>query len=136
MKVNFEDIYEHIGFLFFAVASRAKGRLSPSALIKLTEIIEKEWRPVSGGDVALNMHLVDCIHAGVRYAMDNLTAPSSALESFRNYYTIHALPFGKALREKIISSALKIETEFSSRTQLNGSQHDLAELMHLKSAIA
>ncbi|MEO5603839.1 MAG: hypothetical protein ABIR06_23175 [Cyclobacteriaceae bacterium] len=84
----------------------------------------------------MNLHLVDCIHAGIRYAVDNLTSSSEALESFRNYYKIHALLFGKTLREKIVSSAIKIESEFPSHTQSDRGQHELAELMGVRPAIA
>lgn len=131
MKVNYENIYEHIGYLFYALAS-GKGKLSSAELVRLTDMIEKTWKPITNGDPVLHMHLVDCIHAGVRYAIDNLMRPDHALTSFCDYFRIYSLPFSKTLKEKIIGSAVLILKEFSGNRQNEHVETDLEELMGLK----
>lgn len=111
MKVNFENIYEHIGYLFFALASK-DGELPTDRLNKLTELIENIWRPITIGDPILNMNLVNCIHTGVKYAIQNEMSAEHAMTSFIDYYRIHSLPFSKALKEKILASSIQIIKEF------------------------
>ena len=107
MKFDFEKIYEHIGYLFYGLASR-DSNLTPSDLVKLTDFIEHWWKPDANGNHALYRHLTDCIHQGVKYAVDNKMPAHHALESFRTYFLIHAFAFGSALRSKILSAAPEI----------------------------
>lgn len=113
MKENFENIYEHIGYLFYALV-RGEVALSTAQLVKLTELIERMWKPMSNGNPELHLHLVDCIHAGVKYAVENRMSREHALSSFRTYFQIHGLPFGIELKKKVISSVLAIQKEFPS----------------------
>ena len=114
-----------------ALAS-GKGKLSSAELVRLTDIIERTWKPITNGDPVLHMHLVDCIHAGVRYAIDNSMRPDHALTSFFDYFRIHSLPFSKTLKEKIIGSAVLILKVFSDNRQNEHIETDLEELMRLK----
>lgn len=132
MKVNFENIYEHIGYLLFSVTS-GKGKLSDVELLKLTDVVEKTWRPVVNGDSALQMHLVDCIHAGIRYAIENSMTPEQALASFRSFFQIHSFAFGKSLKEKIVSSVMALHKELPHSRQHEFVETELGDLMGLKS---
>lgn len=131
MKVNFEDIYRHIGFLFYAVASKGTG-LSASDRLRLTDIIERNWRQTGNGDPGLNMHLVDCIHGGIRYAIVNSMSRDHAISSFIDYYMIHTLPFSPELKKKIINSASLISAEFPESSHSGQLKQNLESLMHLK----
>lgn len=113
MKVNFEPLYEHIGYLFFALTAKER-QLSQGDLMKLTELIEKNWKPVTNGDPVLDMHLAECIHAGIRYAVQNGMSPDHAFKSFMDYFRIHSLPFSKTLKERILALSLQIMQEFPS----------------------
>lgn len=116
MKVNFEDIYQHIGFLFYGLASR-DGKLSSQDFSRLTEMLEKNWAHTGNGDPVLTMHLVDCMYEGILYAIGNAMSTDHALASFRTYYRIHPLPFSQVLKERIISSSMLISREFPQRPQ-------------------
>lgn len=129
MKVNFESIYEHIGILLYGIACK-NGSLSTEDRLRLTEFIEKNWRGPVTAD-SLSLHLVDCIHGGVRHAIVNSMGSASALQSFADYYRIHTLPFGDALKKRIVTSALQLvaETRAESKSRI---ESYLAELLNAK----
>ena len=131
MKVNFEDIYRHIGFLFYALATKDTGLLANDRL-RLTDIVERNWRQKGNGDPGLNMHLVDCIHDGIRYAIVNSMSRDHAMSSFRDYYTIHPLPFSPELKKKIVGAAILISAEFPERSHNGQLKENLESLMHVK----
>ncbi len=132
MKFNFEDIYKHIGYLFFGLASE-KGILSNADLLKLTDHVEKTWRPLVEGDPVLQKHLVDCIHAGIRYAIENSMSADHALSSFRDFFQIHSLAFSKKLKEKIFNSASLLLNEFPGSEPHELIKSEIEDLMGLKS---
>ena len=115
MRVNFEKTYEHIGALLYGIACR-KEKMSAEDRLRLTEFIEKTWRGTNSTD-PLSMHLVDCIHGGVRYAIVNATRADDALQSFADYYRINAPSFGDSLKQKITTSALQLAAQTRPNTE-------------------
>jgi len=130
MKYNFETLYEHVGYLFYGLISR-EGRISATDLLKLTEFVDKNWKPHASGDPTLSVHLADCILKGVRYASTNTMKSPRALESFKEYYIIHALGFSGMLRERIQSSVQMIKREFQGNAESNSIEADLQQLFAL-----
>jgi hypothetical protein len=124
-------LMSNIGYLFYAAACEG-GSLSLQDLNRLRDLIEKDWKTVTNGDPVLNMHLVDCIHAGVRYAIENGMSADEALTSFVNYYTIHPLPFSKTLREKILASAVQIGKDFSSNPDGSHAKREVEKLFRVE----
>src|SRR5690349_19472989 len=102
MKVNFELLYEHIGYLFYSL-SKDDGQFSVSDLKKLKELVDLRWRHDLNGDGTLQTHLTDCIHLGIRVCVNESWTSEKAFLSFKNFYKIHSLPFSSSLREKILS---------------------------------
>ncbi len=127
MKYNFESLYEHIGYLFYGLVTR-NGKISASDLLKLTELVDNTWKPGPTGDQTLSVHLADCIHRGIRYASINAMSTAHALESFKVYFSTHALGFGGALRERIVSSASTIVKEFPRNIDVGPIETDLRRL--------
>lgn len=134
MKVNFENIYEHIGYLFYALAG-GKDELSTDQLVKVTDLIEQAWKPTSNGDPDLQLRLVKCIHEGVSYAAENEMSAEHAFSSFHTYYQLHGLSFSKALKEKIMVSAAVILKEFSGSRSNGFIGVELERLMGVKPAV-
>jgi hypothetical protein len=128
MKVNFESLYEHIGYLFYGLACR-NGELSTAQFAKLADLIEANWRPAINGDPGIYLHLVDCIHGGIRYAQENDFDSEEAMSSFSNYYEIHPLPFSEPLKEKVLASAALIVMEFPSWQRNELQKIDVSKLM-------
>jgi hypothetical protein len=134
MKVNFESIYEHVGYLFYGLACR-NGDLSTAQSIKLTDLIETTWRPTANGDPGIYLHLVDCIHGGISYALENGFDSEEAMLSFSNYYQNHSRPFGEPLKEKILATAAAIVKEFPAWQQSELKKIDVGKLMGMRSVV-
>jgi len=134
MKYNFENLYEHVGYLFYGMVSR-EGKISATDLLKLNEFVDRTWKPGVAGDPMLSAHLVDCIHRGIRYGSINGMSTLHALDSFKGYFILHALGFDDALREKILSSVQTIQREFSENPQANDIDKVLGRLFAGRSVV-
>jgi hypothetical protein len=119
MKYNFENLYEHIGYLFYGLV-RQDGGISATDLLKLTEFVNNTWNPAASGDPTLSVYLAERIHSGIRYASTNLMTTPHAIESFKEYFTLHALGFSGTVKERILSSVQTIQKEFSGNPESNG----------------
>jgi hypothetical protein len=111
MKANFEHIYEHIGVLFYAIASEHR-KLNGVSYEKLGRLTEQQWY-VSADVNSLEARLVECLQGGMRDSFNNTTLPDAAFGQFSTYFSIHNLPFGRLLRAKILTTAKLIASEFS-----------------------
>jgi hypothetical protein len=127
MKYNFDNLYEHVGYLFYGLVCQ-EGRISASNLLKLTEFIDQTWRPQAAGDPVLSMYLADCIKMGVRYGSINKMTTTHALESFKGYFIMHALGFNGTLRERILSSVHALRRDFKGGSETEGIEDDLQRL--------
>jgi len=127
MKYNFESLYEHVGYLFYGMVSR-EGRISATDLLRLTEFVDKNWKPSASSDPGLSVHLADCILRGVRYASINGMKGPHALERFREYFVMHALGFSGTLREWILASVHAIRKEFQGNAESEGVEDILQRL--------
>ena len=113
MKVNFEEIYEHIGFLLYSIAF-SHAQISEEEVKKLTNVLDGIGK--DNQDDRLTVHLSDCTKEGVTYCLENTMTQEHAFSSFTDYFRIHTLPFSKSLREKIISLARAVFDELPSPT--------------------
>jgi hypothetical protein len=134
MKVNFESIFEHIGYLFYGLACR-NGDLSTAQFLKLSDLIEATWRAKTSGDPGIYLHLVDCIHGGISYAQENGFDSQEAMVSFTNYYQNHSGPFGEPLKEKIFATASAIVKEFPTWQQNELKKIDVGKMMGMGSIV-
>ena len=119
MKVNFEHIFEHIGFLFYAVAAEQR-TLHPADYDRLKNLIGLEWVTGLNYNVDLQSRLKRALFEGVSKGFDNSMNAEEAFVRFRDYYEMHSLPFGNLLKLKIISTAIIIHTEFSDNGHSSG----------------
>jgi hypothetical protein len=111
MKVYFEHIHEHIGYLFYAIASE-HGKLNAVTFDKLKRVVDQQWYPVSNG-ISVESNLTNYLQSGMQNAYDTLMTSREAFDLFKSYYDIHSLPFGKFLRSKIFATANTIASESS-----------------------
>jgi len=127
MKYNFENLYEHVGYLFYGMVIQ-DGRISATDLLKLTEFVDKNWKPSASSDPGLSVHLAECILRGVRYASTNTMKAPHALASFKEYFIMHALGFSGTLRERILASVHAIRKEFQGNAASDTVESDLQRL--------
>ena len=100
MKVTFEALYEHIGYLFYALASEFH-KLSAYEDSKLNELIDGHWEVLPLREAPLHLRLNEHLHAGVHHAMAASLPPQQAFKMFEDYYLVHKLSFGDTMRDKI-----------------------------------
>jgi hypothetical protein len=132
MKYNFEHLYEHVGYLFYALVRRDAG-IAAADLLKLTEFVNNSWKPEASGDPTLGVHLAERIHSGIRYASANRMTTLHAIESFKVYFTLHALVFSGTLRERVLSSVNTIQKEFAGNHESYGIDVVLQRLLAVPS---
>lgn len=121
--------------MFYALAF---DREDPPAVqvVKLTELIERIWKSATGGDPGLHLHLVDCIHEGVRYALENGMSSKEAMSSFRNYYLIHPTPFSQSLKEHIMTTVVSILNKLPRKPYDGMDRGAVAQLLKVKAPMS
>lgn len=100
MKVDFEILYEHIGYLCYALASEFHN-LSSYEDSKLNELIDEHWKILHPKEAPLHLRLNEHLHTGVHNAMAASWSPDQAFKMFEDFYLLHRISFGDTLRGKI-----------------------------------
>ncbi len=128
MKFNSEDLYEHVGYLFYGIACE-DARLSAGNLLRLNQFIDCMWRLAICGDVSRSKYLADCIHRGVRFASVNNMTVNHALASFTVYFIMHRSIFGQKLRQGILLSVDMLLKEFPNNPKAGDITEDMRRLL-------
>lgn len=129
MKINFEQIYQHIGTLFYAIASE-RGKLNAITYDTLRRLVEHEWSVTPELD-SLEVHMIDCLRSATRNAFDEALTAETAFGQFTAYFSLHSIPFGKPLRAKILATAKTIAAQFSGSEKPSGFVDTLENLLHV-----
>jgi hypothetical protein len=128
MNFDFENVYLHIGYLLYGLASCDKG-LSLRDQEKLNQLIEGSWGPGSNGDHTFKKHLTTCIRQGINHAVDTKMSAANALDRFRNYFLTRSYAFGTRLRNKILSSVRLIVENFRGADASNEVDREIQALL-------
>jgi hypothetical protein len=131
MKANVENIYEHIGYLFYALYAE-QANLTAEPFQKLNYLIDCHWESLTHGDKKLDAYLMGCIHSGLRKALDNHMSASDAYGFFEDYFTIHHLSFGTLLNERILKFAKIIAELFFRNMRHSVFTDHLEKLLEVK----
>lgn len=111
MKVDFEILYEHVGYLFYALASEFH-KLSSYEDSKLNQLIDQHWRVLHPNESPLDLRLNEHLHNGLHKAMSATWGPGQAFKMFEDFYFVHRISFGEALRAKIEKCSEEIVREY------------------------
>jgi hypothetical protein len=139
MKVNFQNVYESIGYLFYALSVR-KGKLTSDEYSKLHDIIYQKWEPffisyhrhLNTYD-ALQSDLIEHLHSAIKKAHDCEWNALQAFEHFKNYYLEHMLPYNETLKENMMLTSKCIARAFCSNDDPASSVlHEVNQLLGLK----
>jgi hypothetical protein len=110
MKTSFENIYEHIGYLFYAIVFEHR-KASAFDYEKLKSLIEQNWQiPIVDAD--LEHRLLTYLYTGIKNAADVSMDAVNAYGFFVQCFELNSFAFGQALRHKLISVANVIAQEF------------------------
>jgi hypothetical protein len=132
MKANYESMYQHIGCLFYALASEER-TLSTYDLNKLKTEIAETLQPLTTGDAQFHYRLVKSIHDGINECHIDSLSGFNAFELFEDYYLVHHLNFSTTTQEQILQASNQISREYFSPVRHEaGSQilHELRNLVH------
>jgi hypothetical protein len=116
MKANFESLYDHIGYLFYALATEQKP-LSELDMKKLQMEISESWQPFTNAESMLHYSFLKHLNNSITECFINDLSSNNAFEVFEDYYFIHRLNFGDSLQQKILAAANEISSEFFSRVK-------------------
>ena len=134
MKANFESLYDHIGYLFYALASEQR-RLSEYDLKKLKTEISEWWQPLTSAEASLHYSLIKHLNTTITDCHQDELSANNAFEIFEDYFSVHHINFGNDLQRKILLAANDISREFFSNvTDKTGSHlmRELKQLLHPK----
>jgi hypothetical protein len=137
MKANFENLYDHIGYLFYALANEQK-KLSEYDMKKLEAEISESWQPLTNAEASLHYSLIKHLNNTITECFRGALTSNHAFESFEDYYIVHHVNFGDNLQHKILKAANEISHEFFSAVKdPKGSQlmHELRQLLHPQTII-
>ena len=87
MKADFEILYEHIGYLFYALASEFHV-LSYYENRKLNELIDEHWKVLHPMEAPLHLRLNEHLHTGVHKAMSASWSSEHAFKMFEDFYCV------------------------------------------------
>jgi hypothetical protein len=131
MKVYFEQIYDEIGLLFYAVAAEHR-KLHGIDVLDLKHLIEANWKPLPDQDKSLQHHLAGYLYSGLRNAFENCENPQAALTHFKCYYQVHSLAFGESLKANVIATVNTIASEFCPNGHKSAMIQQLSALLKIR----
>jgi len=127
MKANFESLYDHIGYLFYALASEQK-TLSKYDMKRLETEISESWQPLTSAEASLHYSLIKHLNNTITNCQSDGLTSSNAFEVFEDYYSIHYANFGDDLQHKILAAANEVSHEFFSTSKDKNGSHLMREL--------
>ena len=130
MKANFESLYDHIGYLFYALANEQKP-LSAYDIKKLETEISESWQPLTSAESNLHYSLIKHLNNTITDCFNRRLSSAEAFDIFEEYYLVHHVNFGPSLQGKILNAANEISHEFFSLSKNKEGSHTLAELKKL-----
>ncbi len=116
MKINYQKIYEQLGYLFYALASADK-HLRRREYEILKKDIEREWIPLESSTDEFGTDAANYIYFTYDSLMDQDFPPMEAFKSFQQYFQEHAAALDEAIRDRIKTTALHMARAFPHRNK-------------------
>jgi hypothetical protein len=136
MIVNYQKIYEQLGYLFYALASADK-HLRKKEFDILKKDIEKEWIPLEDSTDEFGTDAANYIYFTFDSLLDQDFPPRDAFASFKSYFEEHALAFDENIRKKIHKTALHMANAITHKNKTEEYfLRELRRLLHKRSAVA
>jgi hypothetical protein len=111
METNYQQLYQHLGHLFYAIAA-CDGKVRPGESDRLHDLVDQYWMPLEG---TVDEFSTDAAHY-ILIVFDHLLAesvpPSVAFEVFADYYRHHPNVFTIAIKHRISDTAGSIAHAF------------------------
>lgn len=114
MHVNYQKIYEKLGYLFYAIAS-ADGAVADGELARLREMIKKIWIPLEDSTDEFGTDAAHYIAISFEFLMDEGMDANDAFAEFKDYYEEHSAAFSGEIKANIANTAKAIAHAFRGR---------------------
>ncbi len=111
MVINYQKIYEKLGYLFYAVASADKV-VTTAEVERLKEMIQKLWLPAEPSTDEFGTDAAHYIWISFDYLMNEGVDADIAFDEFRRYYLEHKDHFPDEMRKNIKMTCREIAGAF------------------------
>jgi hypothetical protein len=116
MQINYQNIYEKLGYLFYAIAASDQN-VRQEEIEKMRLLVSKEWLPMEKSTDKYGTDAAHYISISFDYLMSESIPPDEAFDVFSDYYQIHSGAFSKDLKHKIKTTASAIADAFAHRNK-------------------
>ncbi|MGC1241500.1 MAG: hypothetical protein WA874_07920 [Chryseosolibacter sp.] len=114
--VNYQRIYEKLGFLFYAIAA-IDHDCEPGEADGLREMVRKFWLPIEDSTDEFGTDAAYYIDISFEYLLNEGFDAEEAFQEFENYYAEHSSVFSKTIKEKIKMTARAITHAFKGKNR-------------------
>jgi hypothetical protein len=116
MKINYQKIYENLGYLFYAIAA-ADQQVRPAEIEKLKTLVAKEWLPLENSIDNYGTDAAHYISISFEYLLNESIPSDEAYSVFSDYYQQHSAAFSTELKQKISKTSSAIANAFAHRNK-------------------
>ena len=132
MHINYQKIYEQLGYLFYAIASADRHARNKEFEI-LKQDITKEWIPMESSTDEFGTDAANYIYFTFDNLLDQEADPEEAFASFKEYFELHSHAFDETLRRKIETTAMHMTKAFAHKNKTEAKIiKELKKLLHPK----
>ena len=114
--VNYQRIYEKLGYLFYALAA-ADNVVPAREADKLRELVRKIWVPVEDSTDEFGTDAGYYIDISFEYLLNEGIDPDEAFREFEAYYSEHSAAFSPPIVQRIKISARAIAEAFHGKNK-------------------
>lgn len=116
MEINYQRIYEHAGYLFYAIAA-ADGAVKDAEVAVFKDLVSKEWLPLEDSTDEFGTDSAHYIFMAFDTLLDRVAPPEEAFATFKDYFEEHHAAFSPSIRKKIRVTATAIAGAFAGKNK-------------------
>lgn len=116
MKINYQNLYENLGRLFYAIAA-ADQHVHREEVEKLKTLVGKEWLPLENSTDSFGTDAAHYISIAFEYCLSESISSEDAYALFSTYYEEHEASITKELKRKIKTTASAIANAFAGKNK-------------------
>jgi hypothetical protein len=114
-QVNFQKIYEKLGYLFYAIAAADKA-VAPAEADKLRQLVQKFWLPIEDSTDEFGTDAAYYIDISFEYLLNEGIDAEEAFQEFKDYYDLHSGAFSSVIIRNMKDTAHAISHAFKGKS--------------------
>lgn len=114
--VNYQKIYEKLGYLYYALAA-ADNVVPAHEAERLRELVKKIWLPMEASKDEFGTDAAYYIDISFEFLLNEGRDADEAFQEFENYYVDHSAAFSREIDEKIKTTARAIAKAFKGKNK-------------------